>query len=98
MTAHPAKSSAETATNVKQLFCKSCRAFFDARLFSCPDCGAMRSEPNPHLGAAKINSALYKQAESAVNERKVEAAIRAGHSPEPSKEIKRAAKKIVADL
>lgn len=45
--------------------CQSCREFYDKKLGDCPTCGTPPYAHNSWLVVAKMNNALYAQAEHA---------------------------------
>ena len=83
----------------KQVLCVGgCREWFDAREHWCPSCGWERPRYNGYLHRAKMDNALYRAAESADNERKIEQAMRQGYDAPVSKEIRKKARQVVADM
>lgn len=84
---------------MKEVLCVGgCRRWFDASFHWCPYCEWERPRFNGHMYRAALDNSLYRSAEHAEHERKLEAGLRAGYEIPPSKEMKKKAKQIVKDM
>ena len=84
---------------MKQVKCLGeCGEWFDALEHWCPGCDWERPKWNGYLHRAKLDNALYAQAEHAEHERKVERAVRQGYEPPIDKRILKTARQDVKDM
>ncbi len=78
--------------------CNECRTWFDAKIRACPECDTLRPGFSSHLYTSMLNNHLYSQAASAEKERSQYAAIQKGYEVPPTRNQRKLARQIVADM